>query len=69
MHLLPVIQEYQLGEFLESKKETSGSRSHQWVEGGSPRTSRSLKRASTSETSHQFSILHNDPNRPGIVNR
>ena len=36
-------------------------------EKGLPRTSRSLKRVSTSDTSHQFSIRHNDPNRPGIV--
>jgi len=51
------------------QKETSGPRSHRWVEGESPGTSRSLKRALTSDTSHRFSIRHNDPNRPGIVNR
>ena len=39
------------------------------VERGLSRTSRSLKRASTSDTSHQFSIRHSDPNRPGIVNK
>ena len=32
-------------------------------------TSRSFNRVSTSDTSHQFSIRHNDPSRPGIVNR
>jgi len=53
----------------EKKKETSRLKSRRNVERGSPRTSRSLKRASTSDTSHQFSIRHNDPNRPGIVNR
>ena len=39
------------------------------AEVGSLRTSRSFKRASTSDTSHQFSIRQSDPNRPGIVNR
>ena len=69
MHLLPVIQEYQLQEFLESKGKTSGPRSYRWVEGKSLQTSCSLKETSTSDTSHHFPIRHNDPGRPDMVNR
>jgi len=68
MHL-SVIHEYQLREFLGSRKDTSEPQSHRWVEGEPPRTSRSLKRASTSNTSYQFSIRHNDPNRSGVVSK
>jgi len=49
-------------------KRVPGPRSRR-AGGELPRTSRSLKRASTSDTSHQFSIRHSDPNKPGIVNK
>ena len=52
----------------EQKKKRQGRNPHR-AERGSPRTSRSLKRASTSDTSHQFSIRHSDPSKPGIVSR